>query len=1048
MNLLWTTTIVVILNLCEGKCRNACSGHGFCNTFNVCACQRGFLGGDCSQMQCPLGKAWGVITGTDVAHSMAECSGRGICDRTTGVCTCQLGFQGSACQQVACSSSCSGRGQCLTLQQLAATPLIAMNLYNQPPYQYSPLVMWDADMIQGCLCDGTNTGFDCALKQCHLGDDPMTTGQTEEIQLIQCSASYLGHQIVLQFDSALTAGSFVLNFGVQRTDPISYNAPADNALGTSMREMLQSLSIIPSVSVAQSVTSNSITWDIVFPPTATEQHIFRPTWRVVEVQQFFCAADSGFLTITYGSQAFSNIPFSASTSVLQTTLQTFYKIGAVTVSYSTGTTLCNALGNYVTIAFNLMRDRNNIGDLPALLIDATNQNQPNALAWGLNAPVVDKQAIELVKGIDTCYVPEVQSIACCATSGFFAITFEGRTLSNLPFNIAPTELKTQLLATLTQLLEIDVVYSTGSAACSLLAPANVISITFAVVTTNGPAGNGVLSPITTDFTNGGVSGLAHTSPNLLRLSTTATQVVRGARCVPLNANYAAQPTAQITSKIIQGGGAFTIAFRGATTLPIQAAASPSDVAKALLRLPTLKGIDVIFTSGEACSTPPNIIRLNFTGDFGILPSVSAVPTSNAVAINVYTGGAIEPTTSMASVSSTKESLECSSRGTCDAALTGACTCFSGYTASDGRGNPASAIMRRDDCGAPIITVSSCPGDVPCSGHGICSGPPSYACTCAKGWRNGDCSQRLCPQGLSWFSYPSGNNLAHRDMIECSGVGSCDRATATCSCQTPFKGGACELMACGGVNTPCSGGGQCLTLNEIAPLTTVNGVPAGFTYGADPNNPSTWDAFKIQSCVCDALHSGYDCSQLTCPYGDDPNTYLDVMEVQYAQCIATSGTFALTFRGLTTSDIAWDADLSTVQTALNAITSGVTVQFSGANTVACSTSGVVLGITFLLDYGALPCLVPNNALLVDLINGNGQPGSATLNVACGGTIIAGFTSVVGTRENAICSNHGVCDRTTGTCICEPFFASSDGLGGPGTRGDCGYRKQFNDQSTSS
>ncbi len=44
-------------------------------------------------------------------------------------------------------------------------------------------------------------------------------------------------------------GTFVLLFGLQRTNPISVNANAANALGTSMTEMLQTLSTIPSVSL-------------------------------------------------------------------------------------------------------------------------------------------------------------------------------------------------------------------------------------------------------------------------------------------------------------------------------------------------------------------------------------------------------------------------------------------------------------------------------------------------------------------------------------------------------------------------------------------------------------------------------------------------------------------------------------------------------------------------------------------------------------------------------------------------------------------------------
>ncbi len=45
-------------------------------------------------------------------------------------------------------------------------------------------------------------------------------------------------------------------------------------------------------------------------------------------------------------------------------------------------------------------------------------------------------------------------------------------------------------------------------------------------------------------------------------------------------------------------------------------------------------------------------------------------------------------------------------------------------------------------------------------------------------------------------------------------------------------------------------------------------------------------------------------------------------------------------------------------------------------------------------------------------------------------------VKGTKEDAICSNRGLCDVTTGICICEPGFDSSDGYNNPGPRvGSC-------------
>lgn len=104
------------------QCPNDCSGHGICqseqyfvldasassgvaldyagfdaNSAYGCKCDSGFRGSDCSQQECPSGpdpmKGEGGSSGLD-------CSGRGLCDYTSGVCKCFKGFFGERCEEL------------------------------------------------------------------------------------------------------------------------------------------------------------------------------------------------------------------------------------------------------------------------------------------------------------------------------------------------------------------------------------------------------------------------------------------------------------------------------------------------------------------------------------------------------------------------------------------------------------------------------------------------------------------------------------------------------------------------------------------------------------------------------------------------------------------------------------------------------------------------------------------------------------------------------------------------------------------------------------
>ncbi|EEY60541.1 tenascin-like protein [Phytophthora infestans T30-4] len=1011
------------VSVADESCPNGCSGNGICDKQLTCHCYDGFFGYDCSLEYCPVGKSWGVIRGTDDAHRPEECSGRGICLYSSGSCSCQSGFTGPACQFTQCLDSCSNHGKCISMKTLSENEVVARELYDREAYVYNQI--WDFDVIHGCQCDVGFHGPSCSLKNCPVGDDPLTTGQANEMQLIQCLTTYQKQTVVLQMDAPLTKGKFILRFGKQYTRPISFKARADqDSFGPSIATSLLALRGVDAVTVTRADPLLTRTeWTVTFPTTNMKQHnALVPGWRTVEVQQFICAADSGVFAVTFGNETIRNIPSNADSNTFVAFLSKLSFYGQISVSLMTHTgaatnNVCTTGGTFVTMTFSTLWHRMLLADLPPMTFSTLDLKGVQTLFLGNANGFVDAETKEVVKGHDSCRVTEEQQFLCGATGGNFALTFEdGTKITGLPYSITADTLKATIQTKVSYIVDIDVTFADGqSTFCSDFG--TTIIIRFVVV--KATSGDGDLAEIQADQTNnGGSDGLVHIA-NRLQFPSSFTETEKGSSCEPLDQTFSPDPARQMQTPVELGGGSLTITFRGATTRPIPAQSTMQQLKVLLLELPTIQGIDVSFSGYQMCEAPANLARLTFTQNFGNLPTIVIQDSEMSAGSSVVVAGGGNDISSIVSVDGTKESEVCSNRGYCDEIALGRCICHTGYTNSDGNGSISTLKFNRGDCGATSRIPVGCPGDLACSGHGTCSGSPSYRCSCAKGWRGGDCSERACPVGYSWFDYPSEDNVAHQLRTECSAVGDCDRSSGKCKCQSPYTGGACDLMACGGSDVECN----------------------GFTYGEDPNDVATWDAHRIRSCLCDPFYFGYDCSQKECPRGDGFNTDNDDIERQLIQCIADAGSFTLTFRDETTKDIPYNSVEADIKSALEELSTigEVEVVFSGG-TVACSNSiNIVIMVDFLTDLGDLPSLSGSNALLQDRINGTARDGSGSLVVVMGGDTLLGETSVKGTRENALCSNHGICDFTTGICICHANYGGSDGKGGPGTIANCGFHE---------
>ncbi|KAL8001772.1 putative EGF-like domain-containing protein [Plasmopara halstedii] len=474
-------------------------------------------------------------------------------------------------------------------------------------------------------------------------------------------------------------------------------------------------------------------------------------------------------------------------------------------------------------------------------------------------------------------------------------------------------------------------------------------------------------------------------------------------------------------------GTFTLSFQSQVTTNIAATATSSDLKMALETLDNIYGLDIV-SATPLCSNSGTTTSITFTHNPGDVPLLQVKSTLNSGTITLIT-----------SQVGTRENAYCSNRGICDFA-TGVCKCIAGFTSGNGGLPPLPG--RRGDCGYPL-GAPICPttSNGVCDNKGTCSSGTSYECICLSGFTGYDCSLRECPKGAAWFDGATAPDTAHA-LSFCSNKGRCDTTTGRCVCVAPFTGAACDLIQCPSGTSlnsggSCSGRGTCKNIQQLSLEAKDHaGNLLGVTYGAIPNTLATWDATKIQGCDCDLndyfgpyelaygdLMGGHDCNVRTCPRGADPFESGKVNEKQTINCIADGGYFTLTFRQETTLVIPFDANVARVQATFETLQSvrGAIVTFD-TGTVACSATGVVITIEFTFMQGDLPLLNIDTSGLT--LSGN----PTTLTVA---------ELVKGTKANIECSARGICDRGTGICACFPYFLSSNGAGGPGRRGDCGF-----------
>lgn len=346
--------------------------------------------------------------------------------------------------------------------------------------------------------------------------------------------------------------------------------------------------------------------------------------------------------------------------------------------------------------------------------------------------------------------------------------------------------------------------------------------------------------------------------------------------------------------------------------------------------------------------------------------------------------------------------------------------------------------------------------IDCYGNGVCQGlEGNFECKCTKNFY-GDCNSRLCPMGRAWFQEPIVDGIAHDVMAECSNMGICNPLLGTCTCNTGFEGAACERLSCQGripTSSVCSDRGRCVSMRNLGKLhKDAELSPAPVTYGSQAFDPRTWDADMVFGCAADeygSLNAQFNIStargvtglgEFDCPAGynrrlqdaifQNPvslnftQNFTNSREIQQLICEASGGSFRLRFRGALSEPIHSNATADELRNILQKLTTlgKVSIHYGPFQTRLCHTTiDYYANITFVSQVGPVPLLAVENDLLV------GHPHRVTV-------VRLQDASIEGLLE---CSGHGECNRLTGECKCWEYYSTGNGIGGQGTRGDCGF-----------
>lgn len=364
------------------------------------------------------------------------------------------------------------------------------------------------------------------------------------------------------------------------------------------------------------------------------------------------------------------------------------------------------------------------------------------------------------------------------------------------------------------------------------------------------------------------------------------------------------------------------------------------------------------------------------------------------------------------------------------------------------------------------------------------------CNCINGFFGWKCQNKYCPHGTSWHSKPLVSHKRNIERVPCSNAGNCDLDTGKCTCRPGYEGRACERMSCPtrrqirfaqefdefysnrvydsnnvepfhtninigvsgdtqntppgmdpmqgnkiwkagavpGLDPPCSGHGRCRTMYEAGTMWD------GLTVQHPPVYYDSWEADKIQGCLCDPGWEGFDCSLRKCPWGRDPldtsaaATGTTLKNEEYViSCQADAGYFAIDIMGGTTGPIPFDADPIFLKHMLEGVRGVGSVDVvmeeapDGLPAVCHAAAAGLTTFTLLEHPGQLAPARINTVLAAS----RAQPASATALALTTGSGVISFISQYRLTCNACVNCHGQVRFRYGRSITDAISVAATG-----------------------